>query len=186
MNLYNQCSFLNKKLSSRVLEAGQEAIELSPTRPHFYYQMGRAAANLERPEEAISYYRQAIKLNPDVLESHWRLLRVYVLLGLEDLASQEIDEMKELGFKENSVSDYRRLANIYLMAQENQKAIAIYEKMIRINSESFTMHAELASLYAKVGDNKKAEDLARKAIDLKPAMKPQIEKFIENLKQNDG
>lgn len=53
--------------------AYRKSITLKPDYPSSYYNLGLTLESLNRRDEAIPYFRTAVKLNPDLIYAHQRI-----------------------------------------------------------------------------------------------------------------
>jgi tetratricopeptide (TPR) repeat protein len=170
----------NADYLKQVLSYGQEALELSPTRPQIYFEMGRAALGLGQPDQAIEYFQKAVALNPKTMDSHWNLLTVYILSGHQNYAQQEYQTMLKLGLREDT-SSLERLAQIQSSVKNYSVLIPIYQKLIKINPDNFNYWDKLALTYRQLGDYANARSVAGQAISKFPANRAQMEEFLKTL-----
>ncbi len=65
----------------RAEEYLQKARQLAPEMPLVWYNLGLNRGEQNRYEEAVTCYRRAIELNPELVEAHWNLSIALLLLG---------------------------------------------------------------------------------------------------------
>ncbi len=122
MTLYNSAAKLDSSYYDKVIEIGNRAIELSPTRPQIYFSMGQAKILQRKYQDGIDYFKKAIKLNPIVIESHWNLAVAYIITGQDELAEEEFIKMEKIGFDYYSIENLQRLSNVYRQTGQIEKA----------------------------------------------------------------
>ena len=92
-------------------------INLNPTAADLHHKLGYALASLERWDEAIAAYRQAIELHPNSGIVHYHLGQALANLGLDEQAISSLEKAIEL--KPDLSGAYQALENL----QTKQKAI---------------------------------------------------------------
>ncbi len=70
---YFELSSLDKKYVDETLKALDQAIKLAPTDPKLYYNKALILETLDKKDEAIKAFKQAINLRPDYLEAKQKL-----------------------------------------------------------------------------------------------------------------
>ena len=73
------------------------------------------------------------------------------------------------------------LINHYAEKKDWPRVLKLYERLSRLDSKNAKVWANLANLYAKFGDKKKAVKAARKTGELDPNMKKSADDFIQRL-----
>ena len=183
MSLYNSCSVFNRERLELALETGERALKLCPNRVQFYFQMGQAAINLGRNKQGIDYFKKAVELNPQVIESHWNLASAYIVTYNRDLAQKEFDKMKKMGFKYNTVKNLERLIRPYYIVKDYRKLEEIYLKLIELKPNNAKYYAGLAAVYKNLGEKEKAKQMVKKAMELDPGYKEEAEIFLQMLEE---
>ena len=64
-----------------------------------YFDLGRIYADQNRNQEAIAAFERAVKLDPSQPDAHYRLARLYTLVGQKQKAAEEFAKTKELHSK---------------------------------------------------------------------------------------
>ncbi len=185
MTLYNAAATFNPSLYSKVIELGQTALELSPTRPQIYYVMGQAVVSQGRHQEGIEYFKKGVELNPKVIESHWNLAAAYIIAGQDDLAEEEFDKIIERGFNYYSMENLQKLVRPYLIRKDFTKIAFLYEEMIKLQPNNPNLYARLAAAYKEIGQIEKAKAAVQKAVELSPDFSPEAEKFLKSLEEEE-
>ncbi|MFH0906921.1 MAG: tetratricopeptide repeat protein [bacterium] len=181
MTLYNAAAKLNPIYYDKVIDLGEQALILSPTRPQLYYSIGQAKASQGKYEEAIQDFKKAVELNPEVIESHWNLAAVYIINRQDELAEQEFAQMREMGLDYYSVDNLKRLVNPYLNRGDFNKLAWLYEEMIKIEPNNPDFYAKLAACYKEIGEIDKARQAVKKAVELDPDFAGEAEIFLKLL-----
>jgi len=74
----------------------KKAASLDPAFPDPDLQLGILYASQHKYSEAIERYQQAVKLNPDLADAHYRLGQAYVRTGQKEQAQQEFELYERL------------------------------------------------------------------------------------------
>lgn len=184
MTVYNRAGTYDPIYYQKVLELGKQAIELSPTRPQIYFEMGQASISQGKGDRAIEYFKKGVEQNPETLESHWSLMAAYILTGQSEKAEQEKEFLTENGYDFNSISKLQRILPIYIAAKNIDKVIETLEKMISIEPNA-NYYAQLASAYYQNKQNEKAIQAVDRAVELNPSLKQEAQKFKDFIQQNN-
>ena len=184
-NAYNMCSRFDPQRAQLAIRAGEKGLENSPTRPQFYYQMSRAALNIGRYQDSIDYAKKSIELNPDVHESHWRLLTSYVFAGKKEKAEEEIENMKSLGVDFEKRKNLDRLTQIYFTKKDYEKVASLIRKMIEEDPKEAKLYAQLAFIYQKMDNQSKTIEALEKAAEIDSKYKNQLEEVRSNINKTE-
>jgi tetratricopeptide (TPR) repeat protein/O-antigen ligase len=162
------------------LENSMKALEISPTFVRTYYEVAQAYLNKKDYANAIKYFGEAVRLNPEVGMSHWYLGATYLETGETQKGLAAIDEALRAGYT-LSESDYLRLINLYLKQGNFAKISELYEFLIKIKPNNPQYHASLAVAYANLGKIDQAVNEARKAAVLDKNFENEARIFIKSL-----
>jgi adenylate cyclase len=119
-------------------------------------------------------YEEAIELNPEYASTYRLLGWTYhhdVGYGWSESPGESLQKAEELANKALSLGDdevYDLLTTIYISKGQNDKAIAIGEKGLAINSNSATYNAVFANVLRSVDRYEEALVLIKKAMRLNP------------------
>lgn len=177
----NKAASYNSAYYDQVILWAEKALELSPTRPQIYFEMGQALVSQKKYDEGIEYFKKGIELNPNTMESHWNLMTAYTLAGQYDKSDAEYELMKKNNYDFNSLNNLNRLYSIYLIVDRKDKLIETLEQIVEIKP-SGTAYARLAAAYNEIGEIQKARKAVIKAVELDPSLAAEATKFLELLK----
>ncbi len=128
----------------------QEAIELDPTNPTLFFNLGVVNQNEGKTEDAIKYYKKAIELKPDYGDAYMNLA-VAILAGEEAIVNEmnknlsnfkkydELEKKQKELYKEalpylekadelgRTIDTVKSILNIYDLLEMNDKADALRE-----------------------------------------------------------
>lgn len=121
---------------------------------------GNRLLDENQTEMAIEAFRQAVKLDPDLAEAHFKLGIAYALIEAE---------MQEVGFDPNQStnSDGKKPAKP-VSQREFEKAVEAYKKWLKANPKDDVAQFNLGRAYNKLNRDDEAEDAFREAVKLKP------------------
>jgi tetratricopeptide (TPR) repeat protein len=118
-------------------------------------------------EKAIDAYKQAVKLNPDLAESHFKLGVAYALLESEQELIATPAEPTETDEKTDSKSkDKKEDKSNSVIAFEN--AVTAYKKILKENPKDDTAHFYLGRAYERLNEDKESRKAFEQAVKLKP------------------
>ena len=98
----------------------------------------------------------------------WELIavgRVYYLTG-EKARGQALFDFVTNG--KPGGTDFERIADVYAEAGENDKASALYERMLAIDPKDDSSQALVGAWYMRIGQREKGEALLARALERRP------------------
>jgi len=104
------------------IEAIKKAIRLNPLPPDFYWHiLGQAYCDVGMYEEAVAACKEALRRYPNSLFTHVRLAQAYALMGRENEARVEVEEVLRINPRYSveyfrSSTPYKNPADMELMA----------------------------------------------------------------------
>ena len=109
---------------------------------------------LNKDDEAIERYKQAIIIYPNIPDLYNNIGAVYKKIGENKLALKNYE--KAIKLKNDYKDANLNIANVYQEIGEIQKAIKIYEKLIQTNSNDYLCLYNLGVAYLNINENDKA------------------------------
>ncbi len=115
-----------------------------------FYRLATICRLTNRLDEMHALLKRCIEINPNGLEAHHDLAKIY--LDNKDFDKAILHSSKAIEIKKDCDSAYNILGNSFLLAGNAQMAMNAYEKAIKYNSSSFLAHHNLGVLQEKTGD----------------------------------
>lgn len=162
------------------LEYLNRARELSPRRQQIYFGIGRAKALEGDVPGAVAVFKEMINLSPTVPQSHWYAGTEYNNLGLPE-AADEIITAYRLGFSLREGTDIQVVIAAMKYKNDIKDLPNLYELWYSWDRTNASILAELAALYAQLGEREKARAAAEKAMSLDPSFVEEGKVFLKSL-----
>jgi len=179
-NLYQFTN--NEEKLNLAEETLKKAAELSPKNQQVYWSLAQTKLSQGKQDEAIEFLQKAVTLEPRFGQSHWYLATIYRIVGKYELALSEANEAEKFGYNwKGNINDLKQIAEVYRALGDTTNLVSLYELGIKIAPEDGQLWANLADVYATLGEREKAKNAAEKVLKLKPELKPQIEQFLKEL-----
>lgn len=126
-----------------------EAININPTDPSLYYNVGVMNMDQKNIEEAIFNFKKAIELKPDFAEAYQNIGTAII-----EKAAPVVEEMN------NSLSDFDKYDKLQAKQLEIYKeAIPYYEKSFEIDKTNIGVVQTLLGLYENLGLTEKSAEM---------------------------
>lgn len=137
-------------------------VATDPDNPEVYFNLGVGSQELGENDQAITYYKKAIELNPNY-EAALINLSVIKLAREGEL----VEEMNSLGM---SAADNRRYEELKLQRENLYKEVLPYlEKAGKINPNNIEVMRTLMNIYSQLGNEAKYNAMKSKVDSLAPA-----------------
>ncbi len=146
-----------------------------------YYELGEKFLEQKQWEEAVTSYRQAIKLNQNFPWSYYKLGQALTQLQKWDEAITAYQKAIELN--PNFSWSYHNLGNALFELQKWEEAVNAYRSFIKLNSDNYWAYHKLAEALVKVGEIDEAIICYQTAIQLNPEIKGTHQKLADILLQ---
>ncbi|GAB1420758.1 hypothetical protein MASR2M15_08780 [Anaerolineales bacterium] len=152
--------------SASAIPVGLTGLELAPEFEPLYTALSRAFTNEQRWRESQEYASKAIELNPNSFRAYWNYAWALSSVGEYDLAINELETTINLNGA--FLPPYFELAGLYLAQDRNQDGIAIYEKILSVDSKNAQALLRLCGAYRKVGEFQRAIGFCEDAVNADP------------------
>ena len=144
--------YMDQKMYKKALKAFQSALEYYPENPNLFYQAGLAASltaknsldfeltgtDIEKKRYfvlAASAYNRALEIDPKHSKAVYALSVLYIFeLNRPAEAIPILEKITE--WEKKPIDHLFLLGTAYYMTGENEKAIAVYERIIEISSSA--------------------------------------------------
>jgi tetratricopeptide (TPR) repeat protein len=98
--------------------------------------------------QAITLYKECIKIKPENSASHFQLSKIYLNAGNTPLAREHAK--KAYIYSKENIWYMQNLADIYQLEQKYDSAISIYKEIVKIQSDNVNVYFTLSSLNEKL------------------------------------
>lgn len=186
----------SKKFLIDALSEYKKAITYNPTEPFFRSHLAALYFNEGNYEKALSCWQEAIIIEPNFIEAHYKLGVTFLKLNKPQKAGEEFLKVLELREQINNLHNfgtryekalidfdysllYNTLAFWHFNEGDIQKAKNFYKEAIRINPGFAQSYNDLAGVYFYEKMYKKAESMIKEALKLDPTN----ELYKNNLKK---
>jgi len=109
-------------------------------------QLGNLYTEKKQWRQAIDFYRQVIKLEPNSTLAYRQLAKIYRKLGKQELFADMLYEVFRLKPQSASAQKHFVLGNLLLTQNKLVKAIACYQKAVDLRPEFIEAHQKLIQL----------------------------------------
>ena len=154
-------------------------------KPEIFFLQANIHKQLEKYDTAITYFEEAIKLNPNFFEAYNNLGNIKKRIGkIEDAISCF---KKAIQLNENNIQSYFNLANIYKDNKNFEELIKTYEKILNFDQNDVKTLYNLGSVYLFIGDIPKGTSLFEKIIKINKNHIPSYRNYISvtKIKKNN-
>jgi tetratricopeptide (TPR) repeat protein len=160
---------------SRALSAAQKAVQYAPYSVHAQNNMGDIFMNLGQREQAIAYYRAALRLKPTDAVLHNKTGKVLSLHGKFDEAITHFNEA--LRIKPGLADAYKNLGTVFVQRGRSDEAVTCFVKALKFKADWVIPMNNLAWILAthkdaKFYNPKESLRLAQRACELTGHKKP--------------
>jgi tetratricopeptide (TPR) repeat protein len=128
--------------------------------------LGLALEDRRDPKKAAQCYLSAIRIEPESVEAHNNLGRVYMNEGRFEDAIRELERAREIA--PNFPLVHNNLGNAYLQSERRDEAAAEYAKAIELAPEYDQPYRAWAKIELERGNIDRAEELFRHLMRLSP------------------
>jgi putative inorganic carbon (HCO3(-)) transporter len=157
------------------------AHKLSPKRQEVFIEWIKNDLITGEYQKAKEKAQKCIDLNLQLSDCWW-------LKGLSNIYLNEFEEAKEnietagkRGYPIRSEDSLLKLAKVYVETKNYQKLLEIYQELIEIKPANPEYHASLAIVYREIGDFENARKEIKKALELAPELREEVEEFLRSL-----
>lgn len=152
-----------------LVEADQhlaKAVELAPTEPQIYFGKGKFYAQQGQFEQAVSYYRQAIVMDPNRGWFHLELGHALLAVGQQEEAILTL--MTGLSLASNDPNAYLFVGGLAREQEEWSQMVKIYEDALAHGIIRVDIYLQLGDAYKYLGQIEQALTNYQRALELAP------------------
>jgi len=131
-----------------------------------WLQYGKQQETEGHHEQAKDAFMQAVMLEPDSAEAHYRLGRAYRGLGNVKYALRAFEEAVRLN--PDLEEGYVSLGSLYQEMGSEKQALEAYQNVVRIDPRNAGAHYNLGRLYLSMRQKKEAKEAFINAVRNKP------------------
>jgi len=167
----------SRELFTKAVDSYRAALKADPSATFIAEELSDLYVQSGRLREAVTEAEDALKQNPDDLNSRRLLARIYTRL-IGDAQANRIDEnmvkkaieqyQKITAGDPKDVESWLMLGRLDKIAQNSTEALAAYKKVLELDPENEDAMTGQAMVYSDLGDSKAAADLLRKVADKNP------------------
>jgi tetratricopeptide (TPR) repeat protein len=152
-------------LASKAIEEYRQAIEADPTSEYLTSGLAELYFRTGRIRDAVVEAQDVLKRDPNNLESHKLLGRIYVRSlgdvqggnGSRDMLKRAIEQYEQITkIEPDSVEDHLLLGRLYKANNDLQKAEGEFKTAVQLDPDSEEAITTLAYLYSEEGDTARA------------------------------
>ncbi len=158
---------------SKAAEAYRAALKADPSATFIAEELSDLYIQSGRLREAVLDAEDALKQNPNDLNSRRLLARIYThLIGDQndsDMVKKAIEQYQKITEVDpKDIDSWIMLGRLEKALMNSTEAMAAYKKALVLDADNEDAMTGLATVYADLGDNKAAADLLRKVADKDP------------------
>lgn len=158
-------TFLNQGRYQEAIILFEHALRMEPKKADICFNLGQCYSNLSQPGKSISFYIQAIALNPE-----WSVPYLYLALIQKNLKKyDEALQNCKLSINLNPCTDtFCELGEIFSRLNKLEDAANAYQQAIRIQPDHIKALFCLKDILVRLDRRDEANDVFEKALTLKP------------------
>jgi tetratricopeptide (TPR) repeat protein len=173
--LFGQAACSKKKpLNTANVSAGvTNPTEGDRSRARVYLDQGKELYRTDQDEKAVEAFQQAIKLDPDLPEAHFRLGLALTAIGkeqeAEDAYKKSIEKHKKyLEANSKDAEAHYNLGQTYAGLHLYSEAIREYRQATQLNSDDSDIYYDLGTALMKLAQYDEAASAFSKSLELDP------------------
>lgn len=155
----------NRDYSSLLTIWGDTA-EKCPSNPRAHYNFGMALCAVDKADQAIEQFREAIALNPQEAQAYVNLGAT--LMGRDELPEAVLQLRRALALNPGSVEAHNDLGAVLCKQGDYDQGVSEFHKVLELDSRNVTAYRNLGLAYCKQGKTELGLDQYREAIRLNP------------------
>jgi O-antigen ligase/tetratricopeptide (TPR) repeat protein len=195
MRHYNKSYIYDVSLLEEVIKLFDDAVILSPTRPHLYYEKGFAEIYLgnyyqkkgdletanKYHDDGVMDFEKAIELNDDVIDSYINAILMSFVVNRTENVEKYINTMDAMKLPYKRVDHLKKMASAAHNTKDYSWAIRFYDDLIEINPDNPQNYINLSIAYLYIGETQKAIEAASLVNRFGEAYKEKADEFIKQI-----
>lgn len=143
---------------ARAAEYYRKYVQSQPENPWSgWFKLAQTYQNLKDNNQAITAYREALKLNPNDIKCNYNLAQLLAAAGQHEEAEQIFLKLASLN-KQDAAVYYNQILQMYDQAGKYDKGIEAVKRLIDLNPKNEVAYLNLAIMYFKMN---RLEDAAK-------------------------
>ncbi len=167
--------------SPDIEDTARRGVALAPNRVEPRYYVVQALQVKKDFASAIAEQYEIIKIDYHNPFNFWRLALVYRDSGELNKAYDLAKYARRNGYEFRNLAEAQWLARYYSDLNQFLELEKIYLEIIKNGLGNFQTHANLATVYAQMGNVEKARATAQKVLELNPDSKESVDAFLKKL-----
>ncbi len=124
----------------------KQAIHIEPDNPVLFFSAGMALRSVGDTDSAVRYFKQSLLLNPNQPNVYYLLGDIFIDKDREGAIQYYREALR---IKPDFIKALERLGLLYYQAEDYDKALACYKKLIELVPESPASYYNIACLFAR-------------------------------------
>ncbi|MDM8517264.1 tetratricopeptide repeat protein [Desulfobacterales bacterium HSG16] len=167
----------------------EHAIYVNPDNALAHNNLAFRLAQTGKPDEAVKHYTEALRINPNYLDSFYGMGLVSITHGKLDKAVEYF--IRVLSINPEHLLSHLNLGILYFNIGKLDKAVEHYTAALSINPKSFEIHTKIGFILNKIGKNEEAIAHYQYALRINPDYEPAFQNLNDALetikiKHNDN
>src|SRR5579871_705024 len=167
----------NRELFNKAVDSYRAAMKADPGATFIAEELSDLYIQSGRLREAVTEAEDALKQNPDDLNSRRLLARIYTrLIGDsqanridENMVKKAVEQYEKITETDpKDIDSWLMLGRLQKVLQNSTDAMKAYKKVLEMDPDNEEGMTGLATVYADLGDNRSAAELLRKVADKNP------------------
>jgi len=177
--VYRQVTSIIEGAGEWAITSYQKALELEPTNPYLYTEMGRTYLAKQEPDQAKEQFKKALDLKSDYAPARFQIALTYVE---DDRISEAITEMEDAkALSPFDVGVAFQLGVLYYNNDQLTKAKVEFERAIGLNENYSNARYFLGLIHDVKGEKSEAMAQFEKIAELNPNNQ-EIQEILGNLR----
>lgn len=160
--------YLNNGRADEAITHLEKSLRIKPNDMLTLNAIGLAHSMEGEFEKSADYYQRCLKLDPNFTEAHNNLGSVYQELGFFDRAEKEFQyAIGDFSYHSRELPHYN-LARLYLLMEQNQKALDHVQKSLEINNRMVLAYNLKGKIHEKLENFVEAIKCYESALEIAP------------------